>query len=89
MKKIIICIYLLGSLCCCAKTMIQMTLPDKTVVKFFDNKTRTGTTVDVKTDGTKITGFIYKSETSDANSVALKALSVADQTLKTLATVPK
>jgi len=89
MKKLIICLYLFGSLCCCASTSIRATLTDGTIIEFRDNKTRTGTEVKVEMTEDKITGFTYTSESSDANSVALKAVGLADKSLKLLSAVPK
>ena len=89
MRKILLLCLLCLLLCSCAKTIIKGTLKDGTVIEFFDNKTRTGTTVNVKVDKEGVPEFTYKSESSDANSVALKAIGLADTTLKAAATVVK
>ena len=79
MKNILLILVVAVILIGCARTLITATLTDGTVISFFDNKTRTGTEVTVKMDNDGVPIFKYKSETSDANSVALKTLRVADK----------
>ena len=71
----------------CARTVIKATLPDGATVEFYDNKTRQGTTVNITSDGDKITGLRYTSDVTDANSVALKALGIVEETLEAAKTV--
>ena len=71
----------------CAKTIIKATLPNGTVLEFFDDKTRSGTKMSVALDVRGYPLFDYSSETSDASSVALKALGLADTVINAAAKV--
>ena len=71
----------------CAKTIIKATLPNGTVLEFFDDKSRSGTKMSVALDAKGYPLFDYSSETSDASAVALRALGLADTVINTAAKV--
>lgn len=81
MKQIIILFAVIMLVGCMARTEVMIYGPDgNPAASFFDNKSRQGFEITLEPQKEGPPRIIYKCDIIDANSVAMKALGVAEKT---------